>query len=83
MWAPRSCVEVLVYGEVGERLVHDYDDRGLLLAELLRGGRALDARSLAGIVLRGVLVDEVLGKLGGVASGLRGWMVCALETNDG
>ncbi len=37
---------------------------------------------LAGIVLRGVLVDEVLGKLGGVAVGLRGWMVCALETNE-
>ena len=65
-------VQVLVDGEVGERLVHDGDDGGLLLVELLLGGSALLRGTLARIVLGRVLVDQLLGIVHIVVSGLLG-----------
>ena len=65
-------VQVLVDGEVGEGLVHDGDDGGLLLVELLLGGSALLRGTLARIVLGRVLVDQLLGIVHIVVSGLLG-----------
>ncbi len=62
-------MHVLVDGEVREGLVHDGDDRGLLLLELRLGENAAGVIALAGVVLGGQGFLELLGGLDVVVLG--------------